>query len=210
MLSASWSNRTFSSVTSPKILIANPGPGNSGTVSLQAPHNPGAYWLGWVSEGDLQFKVRTFFQVVIPNTAMNIAGYSLTPALNPVNPGGGLSVNWSKPPGAPGGFIGVYGSQDHTPQEGVNSFLSLAFPSGSVTSGTVGITIPNTPGAYWLGWVSNADSQFKVLVPFSVISTMFIGGVMGWIWERTDRKTSDTYMDRRYWRHTFMSRVAST
>ncbi len=155
--------------TSSVLIVANPGSsGNSGTASLQAPHNPGAYWLGWVSEGDLQFKVRAFIQVIIPNTAMSIAGYSLTPALNPVNPGGGLTVNWAIPPGASSGFIGVYGSQDHTPHDGVLSYLSLTFPSGGGTSGTVGITVPNTPGAYWLGWVSAADSQFKTLVPFSV------------------------------------------
>jgi uncharacterized oligopeptide transporter (OPT) family protein len=33
-----------------------------------------------------------------------------------------------------------------------------------------------------------------ILVPFSVISTMFIGGIIGYIWEKKDKATADTYM----------------
>jgi uncharacterized oligopeptide transporter (OPT) family protein len=33
-----------------------------------------------------------------------------------------------------------------------------------------------------------------MLVPFAVVSTMFIGGVMGWVWEKLDKKTSELYM----------------
>jgi len=33
-----------------------------------------------------------------------------------------------------------------------------------------------------------------MLVPFSVISTMFIGGVIGYVWEKTHKQTADTYM----------------
>jgi len=44
-------------------------------------------------------------------------------------------------------------------------------------------------------WVpSPTGVGIGMLVPFSVISTMFIGGVVGWLWERTDKKTADTYM----------------
>jgi uncharacterized oligopeptide transporter (OPT) family protein len=32
-----------------------------------------------------------------------------------------------------------------------------------------------------------------MLVPFNVISMMFVGGVIGWIWERQNKKTYDTY-----------------
>jgi uncharacterized oligopeptide transporter (OPT) family protein len=44
-------------------------------------------------------------------------------------------------------------------------------------------------------WVpSPTGIGIGMLVPFAVISTMFIGGIIGWIWERTDKKTADTYM----------------
>ena len=44
-------------------------------------------------------------------------------------------------------------------------------------------------------WVpSPTGVGIGMLVPFAVISTMFIGGIIGWIWERTDKKTADTYM----------------
>lgn len=33
-----------------------------------------------------------------------------------------------------------------------------------------------------------------ILVPFSVISTMFIGGIAGWYWEKTNKKSADIYM----------------
>jgi uncharacterized oligopeptide transporter (OPT) family protein len=33
-----------------------------------------------------------------------------------------------------------------------------------------------------------------MLVPFSVISTMFLGGLMGTVWEKRDRKSADLYM----------------
>lgn len=33
-----------------------------------------------------------------------------------------------------------------------------------------------------------------ILVPFLVVFTMFLGGVVGWIWEKLSKKTSDIYM----------------
>ncbi len=44
---------------------------------------------------------------------------------------------------------------------------------------------PYTPSATGIG--------IGMLVPFNVVSTMFIGGVMGWAWEKKDRKSSDVY-----------------
>jgi uncharacterized oligopeptide transporter (OPT) family protein len=32
-----------------------------------------------------------------------------------------------------------------------------------------------------------------MLVPFHVISTMFVGGLLGTIWDKADKKTSDLY-----------------
>jgi uncharacterized oligopeptide transporter (OPT) family protein len=44
-------------------------------------------------------------------------------------------------------------------------------------------------------WVpSPTGLGIGMLVPFAVISTMFIGGIIGWIWERQSKKTADTYM----------------
>lgn len=33
-----------------------------------------------------------------------------------------------------------------------------------------------------------------ILVPFSVVFTMFLGGIVGWVWEKTNKKSSDIYM----------------
>jgi uncharacterized oligopeptide transporter (OPT) family protein len=33
-----------------------------------------------------------------------------------------------------------------------------------------------------------------MLVPFAVIFTMFIGSVVGWIWQRVSRRSADAYM----------------
>jgi uncharacterized oligopeptide transporter (OPT) family protein len=44
-------------------------------------------------------------------------------------------------------------------------------------------------------WVpSPTGVGIGMLVPFSVISTMFIGGIAGYVWERTDKKSADTFM----------------
>ncbi|HTL32750.1 MAG TPA: OPT family oligopeptide transporter [Kofleriaceae bacterium] len=44
-------------------------------------------------------------------------------------------------------------------------------------------------------WVpSPTGIGIGMLVPFSVISTMFIGGIMGWAWERWHKKSADTFM----------------
>lgn len=44
-------------------------------------------------------------------------------------------------------------------------------------------------------WVpSPTGIGIGMLVPFIVISTMFIGGLIGWIWEKLDKKTADLYM----------------
>lgn len=44
-------------------------------------------------------------------------------------------------------------------------------------------------------WVpSPTGVGIGMLVPFSVISTMFIGGLVGWLWEKNDKKSSETYM----------------
>lgn len=44
-------------------------------------------------------------------------------------------------------------------------------------------------------WVpSPTGVGIGMLVPFAVISTMFIGGIIGWLWERTDKKTADIFM----------------
>jgi uncharacterized oligopeptide transporter (OPT) family protein len=33
-----------------------------------------------------------------------------------------------------------------------------------------------------------------ILVPFSVIFTMFLGGVVGYVWERQNKASADLYM----------------
>ena len=44
-------------------------------------------------------------------------------------------------------------------------------------------------------WVpSPTGVGIGMLVPFIVISTMFIGGLVGWIWEKIDKKAADLYM----------------
>jgi uncharacterized oligopeptide transporter (OPT) family protein len=44
-------------------------------------------------------------------------------------------------------------------------------------------------------WVpSPTGIGIGILVPFSVIATMFIGGVVGWIWERVNKTSADLYM----------------
>ena len=44
-------------------------------------------------------------------------------------------------------------------------------------------------------WVpSPTGIGIGILVPFSVVFTMFIGGIVGAIWERTDKKSSSVYM----------------
>jgi len=44
-------------------------------------------------------------------------------------------------------------------------------------------------------WVpSPTGIGIGMLVPFIVVSTMFIGGFIGWIWEKIDKKTADLYM----------------
>jgi uncharacterized oligopeptide transporter (OPT) family protein len=40
---------------------------------------------------------------------------------------------------------------------------------------------------------SPAAIGIGMLVPFNVVSTMFLGGLGGWIWEKKDKKTFDTY-----------------
>ncbi len=44
-------------------------------------------------------------------------------------------------------------------------------------------------------WVpSPTGIGIGILVPFAVVATMFIGGLIGWIWERTNKKQADLYM----------------
>jgi uncharacterized oligopeptide transporter (OPT) family protein len=44
-------------------------------------------------------------------------------------------------------------------------------------------------------WVpSPTGIGIGILVPFSVVFTMFLGGIAGSIWEKTNRKSSDVYM----------------
>jgi putative OPT family oligopeptide transporter len=44
-------------------------------------------------------------------------------------------------------------------------------------------------------WVpSPTGVGIGMLVPFSVVATMFIGGVISWVWEKVDRKSSDIFM----------------
>ena len=44
-------------------------------------------------------------------------------------------------------------------------------------------------------WVpSPTGVGIGILVPFSVISTMFIGGIVGWYWEKYDKRSADIYM----------------
>lgn len=44
-------------------------------------------------------------------------------------------------------------------------------------------------------WVpSPTGVGIGILVPFSVVFTMFLGGVLGWIWEKKDKKSADVYM----------------
>jgi uncharacterized oligopeptide transporter (OPT) family protein len=44
-------------------------------------------------------------------------------------------------------------------------------------------------------WVpSPTGVGIGILVPFSVVSTMFVGGIAGWLWERTDKKSADVFM----------------
>ena len=44
-------------------------------------------------------------------------------------------------------------------------------------------------------WVpSPTGVGIGMLVPFSVISTMFIGGLVGYAWEKADKKSADTFM----------------
>jgi uncharacterized oligopeptide transporter (OPT) family protein len=33
-----------------------------------------------------------------------------------------------------------------------------------------------------------------ILVPFSVVFTMFLGGIVGWVWEKTNKKSADLFM----------------
>jgi uncharacterized oligopeptide transporter (OPT) family protein len=47
----------------------------------------------------------------------------------------------------------------------------------------------------WKNWVpSPTGIGIGMLVPFSVISTMFIGGIVGYIWEKQHKKSADTFM----------------
>ncbi len=44
-------------------------------------------------------------------------------------------------------------------------------------------------------WVpSPTGVGIGIIVPFAVVATMFIGGLIGWIWERTNKKQADLYM----------------
>ncbi|MCE9572245.1 MAG: OPT/YSL family transporter [Deltaproteobacteria bacterium] len=44
-------------------------------------------------------------------------------------------------------------------------------------------------------WVpSPTGIGIGIIVPFSVVFTMFLGGLIGWAWERGDKKSADTYM----------------
>ncbi len=46
----------------------------------------------------------------------------------------------------------------------------------------------------WKKWVpSPTGIGIGMLVPFSVISMMFIGGLLGYVWEKKDKKSSDAY-----------------
>ena len=33
-----------------------------------------------------------------------------------------------------------------------------------------------------------------ILVPFMVVFTMFLGGVIGWIWQKLDKRSSEIYL----------------
>ncbi|MFT3694598.1 MAG: OPT/YSL family transporter [Kofleriaceae bacterium] len=47
----------------------------------------------------------------------------------------------------------------------------------------------------WKKWVpSPTGVGIGILVPFSVISTMFIGGLVGWYWEKRNKASADIYM----------------
>lgn len=44
-------------------------------------------------------------------------------------------------------------------------------------------------------WVpSPTGIGIGILVPFSVVFTMFLGGLVGWFWERTDKRSADLYL----------------
>jgi len=44
-------------------------------------------------------------------------------------------------------------------------------------------------------WVpSPTGIGIGILVPFAVVATMFIGGFVGWIWEKVNKKQADVYM----------------
>jgi uncharacterized oligopeptide transporter (OPT) family protein len=44
-------------------------------------------------------------------------------------------------------------------------------------------------------WVpSPTGIGIGILVPFSVVFTMFLGGIAGWFWERLDKRSSDLYL----------------
>src|SRR5262252_5420288 len=104
---------------------------NSGTATLHLPDEPGGYWIGWIADG--VFKTTAFFQIVIPDTAGSVSGYSLSVNPNPVNAGGSLSVNWTKPAGTSTGLIGLYDSSANSPGTGMFNYLDVATPIGDTS-----------------------------------------------------------------------------
>jgi len=75
-----------------------------------------------------------------------------------------------------------------------------ALPPGAITALVIAVlvgiilTVLESKKAAWVAFVpSPTGLGIGMLVPFSVIFVMFLGGLIDWFWRRTDRRSNELY-----------------
>jgi uncharacterized oligopeptide transporter (OPT) family protein len=130
-------------------------------------------------------------------------------------PVGAAAVSWMYP-----ALVSTYGIFDRVDDHGKVVVAQLTSPISNKWSGFAtilkdGINALPTSALYALvifsilgalftyletkpkikNWVpSPTGVGIGILVPFNVVFTMFLGGIVGWIWERKSKKSADIYM----------------
>ena len=121
------------------------GGAQSGTVTLTAPPTGGTYELRYLLNDHYTDVVRS-----APFT-VNTPGYSVTPSVTTIAPGGSLNATWTAPPGSSiYDWVGIVreGEPDN------HNFLGSGwFYTGGAESGTKPLTMPSTPGRYVLRYL---------------------------------------------------------
>ncbi|MCA9675315.1 MAG: OPT/YSL family transporter [Myxococcales bacterium] len=123
------------------------------------------------------------YQALVGTYGITAQNYLMHPAKEMMEPGlsSPISVKWA-------GFAQIL-------REGVGVLPSSALWAllGFSVLGIILTVLESRPKLK--KWVpSPTGIGIGMLVPFAVIAAMFVGGVLGTVWEKTDKKSADTYM----------------